>query len=190
MLDSRIILKGIEVGEQILDDGLVHVYTGNGKGKTTAALGLAFRAIGHGLKAYMIQFMKGDLNYGEILSANSCNNLTIVQFGRDCFVDRNNPEKVDIDLAKKALEHAKEIIGNGEYDLVILDEVNVALEWKLIETEDVIELIRDRPKNVELVLTGRYAPQEIIDIGDYVTEMRETKHPYEHKISARIGIEY
>lgn len=172
------------------DLGLVHVYTGDGKGKTTAALGLALRAVGHGLKVYMIQFMKGSIDYGELIASKQIPNLTIKQFGRAEFVDKANPKKVDISLAEKALSHAKTILAERKYDVVILDEINVALEWKLINLNDVIELIQQRPKNVELILTGRYAHPKIITIADLVTEMKEIKHPYQKGIKARKGIDY
>ena len=170
--------------------GLVQVYTGNGKGKTTASIGLAIRACGHGLKSYMIQFMKGEIYYGELGTAERLSDcLTITQMGRPDFVNRENPEPVDIELAKKALELSREIVEGGEYDIVILDEVNVALDFKLIELSEVLDIIDKKPPHVELVLTGRYAPKEIIDRADLVTEMVEIKHPYMKGIGSRIGIE-
>ncbi len=175
---------------QKLERGMIHIYTGNGKGKTTASIGLAFRATGQGFKVYMIQFMKGGIDYGELLHVENCPNFEIKQFGRPGFVNKENPEKIDIDFARQALEYADKIIKSGEYDVVILDEINVALEWKLIDIDDVISLIKEKPGEVELVLTGRYAPEKIIEIGDYVTEMVEVKHPYSKDISARKGIEY
>ncbi|MCK5560935.1 MAG: cob(I)yrinic acid a,c-diamide adenosyltransferase [Thermoplasmata archaeon] len=173
-----------------ISNGLVQVYTGTGKGKTTAALGLALRAVGKGLKVYMIQFMKGDIEYGEITTAKKMENFEIIQIGRPEFVDKSNPAEIDIELANKALEHAKEIITGGDYDIVILDEINVALDWKLIELEKVIDLIKSKPEHIELVLTGRYAPQEIIEVADLVTEMQEIKHPYNDGVEARDGIEH
>lgn len=173
-----------------ISKGLVQVYTGTGKGKTTAALGLALRAVGKGLKVYMIQFMKGDIEYGEITTAKKMENFEIIQIGRPEFVDKNNPAEIDIELANKALEHAREIIACGDYDIVILDEINIALDWKLIDLEKVIDLIKSKPENIELVLTGRYAPQEIIEIADLVTEMKEIKHPYNDGVEARDGIEH
>lgn len=170
--------------------GLVHVYTGDGKGKTTAALGLALRAVGHGLKVYMIQFMKGNINYGELTASKQIQNLTIKQFGRAEFVSKKNPKAIDISLAEEALSHAKEVLGNKKHDVVILDEINVAIEWKLISLNDVIRLLQQRPKNVELILTGRYARPKIIAIADLVTEMKEIKHPYQKGIEARKGIDY
>ena len=169
---------------------MIQVYTGDGKGKTTAALGLGLRALGKGLKIYMIQFMKGDIEYGEISAVRELKGFSIEQFGRPDFVDRDNPAKIDIELARKGLERAKEILAGKKYDLVILDEINVALDWKLIELDDVVELIKNKPKNVELVLTGRYAHPKIIEMADLVTDMQEVKHPFQTGVLARDGIEH
>jgi cob(I)alamin adenosyltransferase len=170
--------------------GLVQVYTGNGKGKTTAALGLALRAAGHGKKTCVIQFMKGEIYYGELGAANILSPyLDIVQMGRPDFVNKNNPDPRDVRLAGEALALARDVLAARKYDIVILDEINVALDFGLIETADVIALIDARPAETELVLTGRYAKQEIIDRADLVTEMREIKHPYNAGVEARIGIE-
>ena len=173
--------------------GLVQLYTGDGKGKTTAALGQALRAVGHGFKVYMIQFMKGDIEYGEIKALKAIKSIRtfeIVQMGRPEFVDRENPAQIDIELANKALEHSFEIVTSGKYDMVILDEINVALDWGLIELSDVMDLIKKKPDNVELILTGRYAPIELIKAADLVTEMKEVKHPYNRGVKAREGIEH
>ena len=173
-----------------LEKGMVQVYTGNGKGKTSAAFGLALRAIGRGLKVYIIQFIKGGFDYGELYIADKLPNLKLKAFGRGKFVTEKPPAKEDVKLAEEALKLAEETVKGGEYDIVILDEVNVALNLKLIKTEKVIELIKKKPKHVELVLTGRYAPNEIIEAADLVTEMREIKHPYNKGFQARKGIEY
>jgi len=173
-----------------LEEGIVQVYTGNGKGKSTAAFGLALRAIGRGLKVYIIQFIKGGFDYGELYIVDKLPNLTLKAFGRGKFVTEKPPEKVDVQFAEEALTLAEKIVKSGEYDIVILDEVNVALNLKLIETGRVVELIKAKPKHVELVLTGRYAPNEIIELADLVTEMREVKHPYNKGFEARKGIEY
>jgi cob(I)alamin adenosyltransferase len=170
--------------------GLIHVYTGDGKGKTTAALGLAMRAAGQGLRVYIIQFMKGWPHYGELESLRQHPNITIEQFGRAEYVSKENPEPVDIRLAREALEQGREIVMSGDYDVVVLDEVNVALDWQLIELPDVLSLIEQKPQGVELILTGRYAHPEVIARADLVTEMREIKHPYHNGIISRRGIEY
>ncbi|MCK4455765.1 MAG: cob(I)yrinic acid a,c-diamide adenosyltransferase [Thermoplasmata archaeon] len=175
---------------RVSDLGLIQVYTGTGKGKTTASLGLAMRACGHGLKAYMIQFMKGRIDYGELKIAEKIDGLTIEQFGRPDFVDKDNPAKEDIKLARDALARSKEVILGGKYDIVILDEVNVAIEWNLIEVGEVIDLLKKKPKEVEVVLTGRYARQEIIDLADLVSEVREVKHPFKRGMHSRIGVDY
>lgn len=172
-----------------LEKGQVQVYTGNGKGKTTAALGLALRANGRGLKVYMIQFMKG-YQYGELESAKHLPNLTIVQFGRAEFVSKEKPAEIDIEYAKKGLIHAKDIIKSAKYDIIILDEINVALDYKLVSLEDVLELLRIKPAHVELVLTGRYAMPEIVKAADLVTEMLDIKHPYYKGNLSREGIDY
>lgn len=173
-----------------LERGIVQVYTGNGKGKTSAAFGLALRAIGRGLKVYVIQFIKGGFDYGELYVVDKLPNFRLKAFGRGRFVTEKPPGKEDIKLAQEALQLAKEVVKSGKYDIVILDEINVALNLKLIKIEEVLELIKNKPKHVELVLTGRYAPDEIIEAADLVTEMKEVKHPYNKGFQARKGIEY
>ena len=172
-----------------LEKGYIHVYTGPGKGKTTAALGLGLRAAGAGLKVYMIQFMKGR-RYSELDAAENIPDFTIVQYGRDEFVNKENPAQVDIDLAKEGFAHAQEIIKSEKYDVVILDEINVALDFNLITLEDILKLIEEKPEKLELVLTGRYAHPELSKIADLVTEMLEIKHPYQSGVTARKGIDY
>lgn len=173
-----------------LEFGLTQVYTGEGKGKTSAAFGLALRAIGRGLKVYMIQFIKGGFDYGELYIASGLPHFKLAAYGRGKFIEGGVPTEEDFRLAKEALDHAKRIIEGGEYDIVILDEINVAMAYKLLSVEDVLALIKNKPKKVELVLTGRGAPDEIIEMADLVTEMREVKHPYKQGIKARWGIEY
>lgn len=173
-----------------LEEGLVQVYTGDGKGKTTAAFGLALRALGRGLKVYVIQFIKGGFDYGELYVVGKLPNLTLKTFGRGKFVTKKPAEKEDVKLAEEALTLAEKVVKGGEYDIVVLDEINVALDLKLIKTERVVELVKSKPKHVELVLTGRYAPKEIIEIADLVTEMKEIKHPFNKGQHARKGIEY
>jgi cob(I)alamin adenosyltransferase len=173
-----------------LEKGLVQVYTGNGKGKTSAAFGLALRAAGRGLKVYIIQFIKGGFDYGELYVIDKIPNITLKAFGRGKFVTAKPPDNEDVKLAKEALKLANGIVKSGEYDVIILDEVNVALSLGLIGLEEVLTLIETRPIHVELVLTGRSVPEEIVQIADLVTEMKEVKHPYSKGLPARNGIEY
>ncbi len=173
-----------------LEKGLVQVYTGDGKGKTSAAFGLALRAIGRGLKVYIIQFIKGGFDYGELYMVDKLPNLELKAFGRGRFVMEKPPGKEDIKLAQEAFQLVEEVVKSGKYDIVILDEINVALNLKLINLEEVLELIKNKPKHVELVLTGRCAPDEIIEAADLVTEMKEVKHPFNKGFQARKGIEY
>ena len=172
-----------------LEKGLIHIYTGNGKGKTTAAIGLGVRACGNGLKVYMIQFMKGR-RYSEIDSIDSLKNFSVVQFGRDEFVSKENPEQIDIDLAQKGLDHTKEIIKKGQYDVVILDEINVAVDYKLIALDEVLKLMDEKPSHMELVLTGRYSHPEMVKYADVVSEILEIKHPYQNGVQSRKGIDW
>jgi cob(I)alamin adenosyltransferase len=176
--------------KQKLETGLVQVYTGDGKGKTSAALGLALRAIGRGLKVFMIQFIKGGFDYGELHIIRQLSNFELKSFGTGKFIKEKPPKKEDIGYAREALELAGRIVASGKYDIVILDEVNVALDLELLKTQDVVRLAKNKPKHVELVLTGRYAPPELIEMADLVTEMKEIKHPYRKGAPARKGIEY
>ena len=172
------------------DRGLVIVITGNGKGKTTAAFGQALRAIGQGYNVFVLQFMKGR-KYGEFLAAKKyLPNLTIRMSGLDSFVMRDNPAAIDIELAQKGLDVARKAIMSGKYDMVILDEINVALDFKLIDLKDVIKLLKNKPPAINLILTGRYAPAEIIKLADTVSEVQEVKHHYNAGIKDRAGIEY
>jgi cob(I)alamin adenosyltransferase len=173
-----------------LEKGLVQVYTGDGKGKTSAAFGLALRAVGRGLKVYIIQFIKGGFDYGELYIVEKIPNLKLATFGRGKFITETPPSEEDSKLAKEAFELAKKVVKGGEYDVVVLDEVNVALNLKMISIDEVMDLIRNKPKHVELILTGRYAPVQIIDAADLVTEMREVKHPYAQGVPPRKGIEF
>lgn len=175
--------------EDELESGRIQVYTGDGKGKTTAALGAAFRACGHGMDVYMIQFMKGDINYGEIFASEFIPTFTIVQFGKPTFVDKDNPAEEDIKLAQTALDHARVIIEEGEWDMVILDELNVAIDFRLVELEKVLEILDSKPENVEIIITGRNVKEEIIERADLVTNMMKIKHYYDKGIKARTGFE-
>ena len=172
-----------------LEKGYIQVYTGSGKGKTTAALGLALRAAGNGLNVYIIQFMKGR-RYSEIDAIENISLISVFQSGRDEFVSKEKPDKIDIDLAKKGLDHAKKIIKSGKFDLVILDEINVAIDFNLIKEEDVLELLDKKPEKMELVLTGRYATKEIMKRADLVSEILEIKHPYQKGILSRKGVDW
>jgi len=168
--------------------GYVQVYTGDGKGKTTAALGLALRSAGAGLKVFIGQFIKS-AEYSEIKALERFSDqITVRQFGRGCFI-RGNPCQADIDMARRALEAVKAALRSGEYDVVIADEANVAFGCKIISESDLIALIESRPPHVELVLTGRNAPAAVIERADLVTEMKAVKHYYDKGILAREGIE-
>ena len=172
-----------------LEQGCVQVYTGNGKGKTTAALGLALRAVGRGLKVCMFQFIKGGGRYGEHLAAEKLAPLlTIIQSGRPGWVNTKEITE-DRRIAQEALTQVRELLTSGEFDLFICDEINGAVGFGLIDIEQVLELIRNKPEKTELVLTGRNADERIIEAADLVTEMCDIKHYYKAGIPARIGIE-
>ncbi len=170
--------------------GTVQVYTGDGKGKTTAALGLALRAWGHGARVLVIQFMKGRINYGELEAARKLEGFDIEQYGRETFVDRDEPAAEDVALAREALARARQVVAENAYDLVILDEVNVAADYGLVTAKEILDLISHKPPEMELVLTGRNAPAEFADAADLVSEVREIKHHYRIGIPARKGIEF
>lgn len=169
--------------------GLVQVYTGNGKGKTTAAFGLALRAAGYGLPTHVVQFLKG-VPYGELLALSAFPHVTVRQFGCAEWVHPEAVRQEDRDRASAALDHARKVLAAGECRVLVLDEVNVALDWCLLPLAAVLEFIRDKPAAAELVLTGRNAPPEVIALADLVTEMREVRHPYQRGILARCGIEF
>ncbi|MDP2920697.1 MAG: cob(I)yrinic acid a,c-diamide adenosyltransferase [Dehalococcoidia bacterium] len=173
-----------------LGKGYIQVYTGNGKGKTTAALGLAFRALGRGLKTYIGQFMKGQ-KYGELEAARlvpDC--IKIEQYGKATFVHiKNPPAPVDVRMAKEGLEKARAAMLSGNYDIIVLDEIITAHYFHLITLDEMLEIIKQKPDGVELIFTGRYAPAELIDAAHLVTEMTEVKHYYHEDVPARDGIE-
>ena len=170
--------------------GLVEVFTGNGKGKTSAAMGVVLRALGHDLKVCIIFFMKGNYPYGEKKTLTRFPNVTLSIFGGLGFVDPRNIKAEDKAEAKKALDAGREALMSGKYDLVVLDEINVAVAWRLVDVEEVVRLINDKPEPVELILTGRYADPKIVKIADLVTEMVAIKHPYDEGVQARAGFEY
>jgi len=170
--------------------GLVQVYTGPGKGKTTASLGLALRACGHGWNVLMICFMKGNPSYGEVVISKKIPNFEIVQSGLPTFVKKGAPSDEDIRLARQGFDLAKKALRNKKYDLVILDEINVAVDYGLISLEDVLDLVQNKPDDVELILTGRHAHPKLVKIADLVSEILEIKHPYQEGIQAREGVEY
>ena len=172
-----------------LTTGTVQVLTGNGKGKTTAALGCGLRAAGHGLKVLMIQFMKGRV-YGELEAVKHVPGFEIVQFGRDVFVDKDNPAPEDRELARVGLKRAVDAVGSGQYDMVILDEINIAVDYGLVTLDELLDLVERKPSQVELILTGRYAHPEIQRVADTVTELLDIKHHFSSGIEAREGIEY
>ena len=169
--------------------GYVQVYTGNGKGKTTAAFGLSLRAVGAGKKVFFAQFVKGK-TYSEIEAVEKyLPQITIKQYGLGCFII-NSPTQEDIKAAREGLAHVSEIIASGEYDVVVLDEANIAIFYKLFSVQELIDAINKRGPNTEIIVTGRYAPQELIDIAHLVTEMKEIKHYYAQGVEAREGIEF
>jgi cob(I)alamin adenosyltransferase len=182
---------GGEAKSCCLTKGYVQVYTGNGKGKSTAALGLAFRAMGQGLKIYVGQFMKGR-HYGELESARKAYpGIVIEQYGKDTFIHAQNPpSEEDLRLSQEGLTRAREAMLSGKYSVVILDEIITAYNFHLVSLAEIEAVIADKPEEVELVLTGRYAPLELISAADLVSEIVEVKHYYQQGVSARKGIEY
>lgn len=176
-----------------MEDGLVIVYTGKGKGKTTAALGMALRAIGHDYKICMIQFIKGSWHYGEMSSSKRLEpdfELTAIGKGFVGIIDDKTPKETHQKIAKEAITVAKEKILSQKYNIIILDEINYAVNLGLVDLNDVLDLIKSKPQNVTLVLTGNHVKQEVIDAADLVTEMREIKHPFQKGIRAKKGIDF
>ena len=170
--------------------GLVQIFTGDGKGKTSAALGTVVRALGQGLRVCIIVFMKGDYPYSEWAFLSKMPDVKIARFGLGTFTDPTDVKPEEKEQAEKALAFAREAMLGGEYDLVVLDEVNIAAAWKLVELDEVVKLICDKPQNVELILTGRHADAKLVQLADLVTECLKIKHPYDKGIMARRGIDY
>jgi cob(I)alamin adenosyltransferase len=173
-----------------LSQGLVQVFTGDGKGKTSAAIGTVIRALGHGLKVYIAFFMKGDYLYGERQILSQLPGVTLEGFGSRDFVDPQNIKVGDKEEAAKALSRAREAMLSGDYDVVVLDEVNIATAFRLIDVDDVLRLIEAKPQKVELILTGRRADTRLVQAADLVTECLKIKHPYDAGVAARGGIEF
>ncbi len=173
-----------------LEKGYIQIYTGNGKGKTTAAFGQALRAAGRGLKTFIVEFMKNS-PYGEIKIIEQMPNwITLEHYGNDSFVFLNKAAgKKDIYMAQTAFHRARKAMSSGNYDIVIMDEVCVAIFFSLLKTQDVLSLLEEKPEPVELILTGRYCPLELVERADLVTEMQEIKHYYQKGVAARKGIE-
>jgi cob(I)alamin adenosyltransferase len=188
MSTSRENPRTIEANGTPLERGYVQVYTGDGKGKTTAAIGLAVRAVGAGLRVFIGQFIKSG-RYNEI-GALACfgNRIVCRQYGSGCWL-RGDPSEEDVRLAHEGLEDIRQIITSGRYSVVILDEANVATWFRLIDVEDLLELIDLKPENLELIFTGRRADPRLIERADLVTDMREVKHYYQKGVPARHGIE-
>ena len=169
--------------------GYIQVYTGNGKGKTTAAFGMVLRAVGAGKSAFIAQFVKGQ-EYSEIKAINKYLPSVIVhQYGLDCFIV-NAPKQADIDLARKGLEEISAIILSGAFDVVILDEANIAIYYNLFTAKELLNILKRKPEKVEIIITGRYVCSEILEVADLVTEMKEVKHYYRQGVQARVGIEF
>ncbi|HEU4723833.1 MAG TPA: cob(I)yrinic acid a,c-diamide adenosyltransferase [Candidatus Eisenbacteria bacterium] len=169
--------------------GIFLVITGNGKGKTTSGFGCALRALGHGFRVAVIQFMKGRI-YGELSVLRDRLGVDVYQFGRNAFVDPKNLDPRDVALARAGLDKAWEIVKAGEHDLLILDEINVVADFNLAPAAEVLELVKSRPRWMDIIATGRSAPAAVIEAADTVSEVREVKHHYRQGLESRAGIEY
>ncbi len=179
-----------EKRERIFDPGLVQVYTGDGKGKTTAALGLTLRIAGHGGKVAFIQFMKGWDFYGEIAGLALLPGVRHERTGTPDYVYRGKEQPVDVDEAKRGLKLAEDFLASGDYDLVVLDEINIAVDFGLVDVDAVVGAVKTRPSHVEVLMTGRSAPKEFLDMADLVTEMKEIRHPYNRGLASRRGSDF
>jgi len=174
--------------KQTDNKGYIHIYTGDGKGKTTAAIGLAIRAAGYGMKTYIGQFMKGQ-HYGELTALRDHPYITIEQYGDVDCVHREEITQKHVDQAQQGLKQVRKAMHSHQYDIIILDEINVAVWFDLIAVEDVLELLNERPKHIEFILTGRRAPKALMEIADLVSDIKEIKHYYNQGVKARTGIE-
>lgn len=168
--------------------GYIQLYTGNGKGKTTAALGLAIRAAGAGKKVFIAQFVKG-MHYSELEALKRFPEIEWKQYGLDCFII-NQPLPKDIEAAQQGLEEATKAIFSKNFDIVILDEVCIAIFYKLFELQKLLDVLKNKPEPLEIVMTGRYAPPELMELADLVTEMMEKRHYFNKGVQARKGIEF
>jgi cob(I)alamin adenosyltransferase len=169
--------------------GVFLVITGNGKGKTTSGFGCALRAMGHGFRVAVIQFMKGRI-YGELSVLRDRLGVDLWQFGRNAYVDPKHPDPRDLELAREGLDKAREIVQAGSHDLLILDEINVVADFGLVPLQEVLDLVRSRPRWMDLIATGRNAPAPLLELADTVSEVREVKHHYKKGIESRAGMEY
>jgi cob(I)alamin adenosyltransferase len=179
--------------ESSSNDGIVIVYTGNGKGKTTASLGVALRAIGHGLRVCIIQFIKGEWNYGELNSIKKLEpDLELIVAGKGFIgiIDDDHAFEEHVRAAKTALDIVQQKISLDTFDIIILDEINYALHLGVLQLADVMKILQNRPKHLSLILTGNHASEEIITMADLVTEMKEIKHPYKKGLKAKRGIDF
>ena len=190
---SIFIFKSSTICRKMPEKGIIIVYTGKGKGKTTAALGIVLRAVGHGYKVGMIQFIKGEWYYGELTSSKRLEpEFELIAAGRGFvgIIDDDHPIEDHQKAAKDAIEVAKQKIASGNYDIMILDEINYAAKLNLISQQDILDIIAAKPEKTSLVLTGNYVPEAIMAAADLVTEMREIKHPYQKGIKAKKGIDF
>ena len=169
--------------------GIFLVITGNGKGKTTSGFGCVLRALGHNFRVAVIQFMKGRV-YGELLVLRDRLGVDVYQYGRNAFVDPKRPDPRDVELARAGLDKAWEIVKGGRHDLLVLDEINVVTDFNLVPAEEVAELVKSRPRWMDIIATGRSAPPILIELADTVSEVREVKHHYRQGIESRAGMEF
>ena len=179
--------------ESSSNDGIVIVYTGNGKGKTTASLGVALRAVGHGLRVCMVQFIKGEWHYGELNSIKKLEpdfELIVAGKGFIGIIDDDHAFEEHVRAAKTALDIVEQKISLDSFDIIILDEINYALHLGVLQLADVMKILQNRPKHLSLILTGNHACEEIVTLADLVTEMKEIKHPYKKGIKAKRGIDF